>query len=64
MLVKAFHSAFLDRSRVFQLFQVARQGATVLIAILLAKSDLSLGDIGQYEQLLFLGYTLTFFWLT
>lgn len=64
MMLKAFSTAFWDSSRVFQLFQVARQGVTVLIAILLAKSDLTLGDIGQYEQLLFLGYALTFFWLT
>lgn len=47
----------------FQTFQISRQIGSILIAILIAKSTLNLNDIGQYEQLLFLGYILTFFWL-
>ncbi len=52
-----------DISRVFQFFQITRQVSTILIAILLAKSSLGVEEIGLYEQLLFLGYTLSFFWL-
>ncbi len=52
-----------DISRSFQTFQISRQIGSILVAILLAKSGLDLDDIGQYEQLLFLGYILTFFWL-
>lgn len=52
-----------DISRTFQTFQISRQVASILVAILLAKSTLSIEDIGQYEQLLFLGHILTFFWL-
>ncbi len=46
-----------------QLFQIMRQGSVILVGVLLAKSILSQGTIGQYEMLLFLGYTLTFFWI-
>lgn len=52
-----------DISRAFQAFQISRQVGSILMAILLAKSNLELDDIGLYEQLLFLGYILTFFWL-
>lgn len=44
-------------------FQVLRQGATILIAILLAKSSLELVDIGQYEMLFYIGFTVTAFWI-
>ncbi len=41
-----------------------RQGAAILIAILLAKSSLSTAEIGIYEMLLYIGFTLTTFWVT
>lgn len=35
-----------------------------MIAVLLAKSPLSTADIGIYEMLLYIGFTLTTFWVT
>jgi len=52
-----------DSTRLFQAFGVARQLTTIAIAVALAKSGISLGSIGIYEQLFFLGYLLTFFWM-
>lgn len=49
--------------RAFQVFNVLRQGATILIAILLAKSALGTEGIGIYEMLLYIGFTLTAFWI-
>ncbi len=40
-----------------------RLGSVVLTSILLAKSGLSTAEIGTYELLLYIGTTLTFFWL-
>ncbi|MCF8237098.1 MAG: polysaccharide biosynthesis C-terminal domain-containing protein [Saprospiraceae bacterium] len=54
----------MDISRAYQFFQITRQITTMLIAILLAKSTLGVAEIGLYEQLQFLGYTLSFFWLS
>jgi O-antigen/teichoic acid export membrane protein len=49
--------------KALQAFQVLRQGATILIAIMLAKSSLALEDIGHYELLFYVGFTLTAFWI-
>ncbi len=46
-----------------QFNQILRQASLVLISILLAKSGLTTGDIGVYETLLFIGTTLSYFWL-
>ena len=46
-----------------QLFQLFRQGTGILIAIFLAKSVLSPFAVGQYEQVWFLSYALSFFWI-
>jgi O-antigen/teichoic acid export membrane protein len=43
---------------------VLRQGSAILIAILLAKSSLGTVGIGLYEMLLYIGFVLTFFWLS
>ena len=40
-----------------------RQGSTILVGVFFAKSTLSQTAIGQFEMLLFMGYTLTFFWI-
>ncbi|MDO8368132.1 MAG: lipid II flippase MurJ [Saprospiraceae bacterium] len=40
-----------------------RLGSAVLTGILLAKSGLSTAEIGAWEMLLYLGTTLTFFWV-
>lgn len=46
-----------------QIFQVMRVGSVVLTSILLAKSRLSLAEIGVYETLLYLGTVAAFFWV-
>lgn len=40
-----------------------RLGSAVLTGILLAKSGLSIAEIGAWEMLLYLGTTFTFFWV-
>ena len=50
-------------TRALQLFQVMRLGAVVLTSILLAKSGLGTAEIGAYEMLLYIGTTLSFFWV-
>lgn len=45
------------------MFQVMRLGSAVLTGILLAKSGLPTAEIGAWEMLLYLGTTLTFFWV-
>ena len=49
--------------RALQLFQVLRQGAAILISILMAKSTLSTTEIGGFEMLVFIGTTVSFFWI-
>ena len=41
-----------------------RQGVGILIAILLAKSAYDVEEIGAYEQLLYIGFVMSFFWVT
>ncbi len=45
-----------------QAFHVMRQGGVVLTSVLLAKSALDTSEIGEWELLLFVGYTFSFFW--
>lgn len=54
----------LTNARAFQLFQLMRQGALILIAIALAKAPLSVAQVGTFEMLTYLGYLLTFFWVS
>ena len=46
-----------------QFNQILRQASLVLTSILLAKSGLTTHDIGIYESLIFIGTTLSYFWL-
>ncbi len=54
----------MNSVRAFQLNQIMRQGGILLGSVLLAKSPLSLLDIGNYERYLYLQYACTFFWIT
>lgn len=47
----------------FQLFQVFRLGSLLLGAVLLANSGLGRAMIGSFELYLYLGTTLSFFWV-
>ncbi|MFK7772425.1 MAG: polysaccharide biosynthesis C-terminal domain-containing protein [Saprospiraceae bacterium] len=49
--------------RALQGSQIMRQGAAILISILLAKSVLTSEEIGTFEMLTFIGATLSFFWI-
>ncbi len=53
----------INTTTAVQFNQILRQASLVLISILLAKSGLTTGDIGVYETLLFIGTTLSYFWL-
>ncbi len=46
-----------------QAFQVLRLGAVLLTSVLLAKTGLSTSAIGVYELMLYVGATLSFFWV-
>ena len=46
-----------------QVYTLLRQGSVLLVSILLAKSLLSQTEIGQFEMLLFIGSSLTYFWV-
>lgn len=46
-----------------QVFQLLRQGGFILGAILLPNLGVSQEVIGHFEQLLYIGYSLTFFWV-
>jgi O-antigen/teichoic acid export membrane protein len=47
-----------------QVFQVLRFLSFLIISVAFTKSTLSLKDIGDYELLLFIASTLSFFWVT
>lgn len=53
----------LDSTLAMQMYQVMRSGSAVLTGVVLAKSTLSTAEIGQWEMLLYVGTTLTFFWV-
>ena len=53
----------LSTTLAMQMFQVMRTGSAVLTGVVLAKSSLSTSEIGQWELLLYVGTTLTFFWV-
>lgn len=57
-------AAPLSLTRAMQAFQVMRMGVVVAVSVLLAKTELSTVEIGQYEMLLYWGTTLTFFWVS
>jgi len=52
-----------DSIRSMQWFQIFRQGGLILTAIAMANGLLSQPEIGNYELLLFLGFSLSFFWV-
>ncbi|MDF1548064.1 MAG: oligosaccharide flippase family protein [Bacteroidales bacterium] len=54
----------IDHSNSFLLFQIMKYAALILISIALAKSYLSLADLGKYENFIFLSSTVSFFWVT
>jgi O-antigen/teichoic acid export membrane protein len=48
----------------YLIFQIVRFSSTIIISILLAKSYLTISDIGKYESFLFYTSALSFFWIT
>lgn len=54
----------LSTSRAMLLFQIMRQGGLLLIAICLTQVGLTPEAIGEYEQLVFVGYAVSFFWIS
>lgn len=64
MHVAVFMNFRLTNTKALQLFHLLRQGSMILTAMLLTKSSLDLDDIGAYELLMYIGYTLSFWWIT
>ncbi len=54
----------LTNTKALQLFHLLRQSSLILTAVLLTKYSLALEDIGAYEMLLYLGYILSFWWVS
>lgn len=61
--IKAFFQN-TDTVRGLQIFQLLRFSFLILIRILLAKTDLTVAEIGIYDTLLMIGGTFTFFWIS
>ena len=55
---------FIDNISGMQLFQLMKPVIFLIISVVLTKSRLSIGDIGQWEMFMFIGGLLTFFWVT
>lgn len=53
----------LDSVNGFQIFVILRFSFVILISIAMAKSGLSLSEIGVYEALMLIGSAFTFFWM-
>ena len=53
----------ISNVRALQIFQILRQGAAILISILLTKTALSTDEIGVFEMLTFMGTSVSFFWI-
>lgn len=51
-----------DETLMLQIFNVSRQLAVILGSILIARSTLSLEEIGIFESLVFLGFVMSIFW--
>ncbi len=64
ILNKYYQHVHTDVAAGFQFFSVCRQGVTFVIAIVLAKSSLSLEEIGIYEIWMYLGMILSFLGLS
>lgn len=54
----------IDTIRGLQIFQLLRFSFLILIRIILAKTGLTVEEIGIYDALLMIGGTFTFFWMS
>ena len=53
----------INQISALQIFQLIRYSTLILIGVVFAKSALSTTEIGQYETVLFLAGSVSFFWL-
>ncbi|MEO0339372.1 MAG: hypothetical protein AAF242_09165, partial [Bacteroidota bacterium] len=53
---------FFTNVKALQAFHLMRQAAIIVVAILFA-NQIPSETIGNYEQLLYIGYTVSFFWV-
>ena len=53
----------MNQARWYRLSQISRQAGLIVSGIFLAKSELSLSVISQFELLLYLGTLISFFWV-
>lgn len=61
--IQRINSFFLTNVKAMQAFQLLRQGSVILGAILLPNLGVEQEVIGHFEQLLYIGYSLSFFWV-
>lgn len=54
----------MSKVKALQFFHALRQLSIIFTNVLLTKSVLSQSDIGFYEMLFFVGFTVTFFWVS
>jgi O-antigen/teichoic acid export membrane protein len=54
----------LNHSNTFQVYQLLKYGSSVIISIALAKSYLSVNDLGIFESFIFYASSISFFWIT
>lgn len=62
-MIRQLRSFLFTNVKALQAFHLMRQGAALLIAVLLTKTSLSTGQIGTYEMLLYLAGLVSTFWI-
>ena len=62
--MRRVHFPSWSAPRAMQAFQVMRLGSIFLTSVLLTKTNLSTTEIGLFEMLLYVGTTMSFFWVS
>ncbi|MCB0633848.1 MAG: polysaccharide biosynthesis C-terminal domain-containing protein [Saprospiraceae bacterium] len=62
-MIRWLRSFLFTNVKALQAYHLMRQGAALLIAVLLTKTGLDTGRIGTYEMLLYLGGLVSSFWI-
>lgn len=62
-MIQKLQSFLFTNVKALQAFHLMRQGAALLIAVLLTKTGLETGQIGTYEVLLYLAGLMSTFWV-
>lgn len=63
MILRRIRTFLFTDVKALQAYHLMRQGASILVAVLLTKTSLSTDAIGTYEMLLYLGGLVSVFWV-